>query len=176
MRDGRRRRASHARDAAVIRVRGGDHTLTAQTFVPRPLEAVFAFFSAAENLQRITPPTLSFEILTPRPIHMGPGTVIDYRLRLFGVPFGWLTRISRWEPPTFFVDEQLSGPYETWVHAHTLRAVPGGTMVDDVVHYRLPMYPLGELFLPLVRRQLKSIFAFRARRIREILGEPVRPA
>ena len=98
--------------------------------------------------------------------------MIDYRLRLLGVPFRWRTRIARWEPPTRFVDEQLEGPYAVWVHTHRFREVGEGTRVRDEVRHRLPYYPLGELAYPLVRLQLRRIFGYRRRRMRELLGGP----
>jgi ligand-binding SRPBCC domain-containing protein len=147
----------------------GDHTLRTELLVPRPRAEVFAFFAAAENLERITPPELRFRIVTPLPIAMAVGTLIDYELRLFGVPFGWRTRIAGWEAGRGFVDEQLRGPYARWVHTHGFRDADGGTLVTDEVRYRLPLFPAGEVAHPLVRRQLRRIFAYRARRVRELL-------
>jgi ligand-binding SRPBCC domain-containing protein len=147
-----------------------DHILRSRQLVPRPRDEVFSFFAEAENLEAITPSSLRFEIATPSPITMQEGTLIDYRLRLFGVPFSWKTRITRWEPGVSFVDEQISGPYAVWVHTHTFSDVDGGTLVEDEVAYRLPLYPIGEIALPLVKRQLDSIFAFRREAIERMLG------
>jgi ligand-binding SRPBCC domain-containing protein len=148
----------------------GEHTLATEMFVPRPRLEVFQFFAAAENLERITPPELNFEIVTPAPIRLAAGTVIDYRLRLFGLCFLWRTLISRWEPGDLFVDEQVKGPYASWVHTHSFRDAGNGTMVHDHVRYRLPLFPVGELAYPIVRLQLKRIFAYRAMRLRETFG------
>jgi ligand-binding SRPBCC domain-containing protein len=146
-----------------------EHLLTTETFIPKPCMEVFAFFAAAENLGQITPAELNFRIVSPLPIRMAAGTRIDYRLRLFGFPFGWQTLISRWEPGSCFVDEQVQGPYAKWVHTHTFREAPGGTLVNDEVRYRLPLFPLGELFYPLVRLQLQRIFDYRSRCLSERL-------
>ncbi len=130
--------------------------------VPRPREEVFAFFEDAANLERITPPALRFRIVTPEPIAMGQGTLIDYRLRLFGLPLRWRTLIERYEPPLRFVDLQLSGPYRLWRHLHEFEAVPGGTLMHDRVEYALPFGPLGRAAHAVaVRRTLAHIFDHR---------------
>jgi ligand-binding SRPBCC domain-containing protein len=148
----------------------GDHALTTHTFIPRPRSEVFAFFAAAENLDRITPPELNFHTVSASPVRMAAGAIIDYELRLFGVRFRWKALISEWQPEDRFVDEQLKGPYAKWVHTHTFRTVDGGTDVGDEVRYRLPFFPAGECAYPLVRLQLQRIFSFRAKRLAELLG------
>lgn len=151
------------------------HVLQREIELPKPVEEVFPFFGDAGNLARITPPELRFRILTPLPIEMREGAEIAYRLQLFGVPFRWRTRITAWEPGVRFVDEQERGPYRLWRHTHTFAATPRGTHMVDRVEYALPLAPLGDLALPVVRRQLDRIFDYRAETIRELFGsvEPV---
>lgn len=147
-----------------------EHHLRTALTLPRERSEVFSFFADAANLGRITPPELDFAILTPLPITMAAGTLIDYRLRLCGIPFNWQTRISSWSPPDFFSDEQLSGPYRQWLHRHTFTALPDGrTLVEDDVTYRLPWAPFGEAAYPLVQRQLERIFAFRQQQVSALL-------
>ena len=143
--------------------------------LPLSLEQVFGFFSDASNLEGITPPELCFQIVTPAPISMEQGTRIDYRLRLFGAPMTWRTRISHWDPPRAFVDEQLEGPYSAWVHLHRFEARGRHTAIHDEVRFRLPLYPLGEIALPFVAILLRRIFSFRHRKIAEILVGEEKP-
>ena len=148
-----------------------EHVLEATDVLPLPIERVFEFFSEAANLERITPRELQFEITTPQPITIRQGSLIDYRLRMFGVPFGWQSRITEWNPPHCFVDEQVRGPYGLWIHRHTFESTATGTRIHDRVRYRLPLSPLGDLAYPLVRWQLGRIFACRRRATRELLGK-----
>lgn len=146
------------------------HELIRTQVVAVPLEQAFAFFAEAQNLEAITPPWLGFEILEA-PAKLERGARLRYRLRLFGVPLGWLTEITAWTPPRGFTDTQLHGPYSEWVHAHRLTTVTGGTEIRDHVRYRVPggaLAPLAERLL--VRRWLDLIFDYRARRIGELLS------
>lgn len=152
------------------RLGDGNRILEVETFLPLPVDQVFPFFAEAGNLQRITPPELRFHIETPLPVKMKPGTFLDYRLRLAGVPFRWRSRITVWEPPHRFLDEQLSGPYEEWIHLHTFEETPDGTRVTDRVRYRLPLHPLSLPAAPLVERQLHRIFSYREQAVRELIG------
>lgn len=152
----------------------GHQFLETATRLPLTVDEVFVFFADAENLERITPPELSFQILTPTAIVIREGTIIDYRLRLFGLPINWRTRIVQWQPNEQFIDEQIRGPYSSWRHLHTFTGCEEGTRMTDRVEYRLPLQPLGSLVLPLVRRQLDRIFRYRAGAIRRLLGGEVR--
>jgi ligand-binding SRPBCC domain-containing protein len=143
-----------------------EHRFETSMFLPLPREEVFAFFADASNLGRITPPELGFEILTPPPIRLGEGTLIDHRIGLFGVPMRWQTRIAKWDPPNAFVDEQLRGPYRTWVHSHRFLERDGGTEIADTVRWALRAYPLGEIVRPFVRWEIGKIFRFRESAIR----------
>jgi len=142
-----------------------DHHLRTSFELPVAIADAFAFFAEAGNLERITPPELRFEILTPMPVEMRRGTLLEYRLRLFGVRFLWHTRIAAWDPPHGFVDVQLSGPYAVWEHTHVFVPTETGTVIDDHVRYRLPLSPAGDLAAPVVARQLARIFAYRRRAV-----------
>ncbi len=146
------------------------HTLRRRQWIPRPIDEVFAFFSNARNLEEITPSWLGFRILTPGPIRIAGGTRIRYRLRLHGVPVGWETGIRRWKPPSCFVDVQLEGPYQLWHHTHRFEPKNGGTLMTDIVRYRLPLGIVGRIVHRFkVRRDVEWIFDYRAQRIQEVL-------
>ncbi|HQQ78686.1 MAG TPA: SRPBCC family protein [Thermoanaerobaculia bacterium] len=150
---------------------GRRHRLVRTQSIPRHREAVFGFFADASNLEEITPPFLRFRILTPAPVEMRTGARIDYALSLFGIPLRWRTRITEWEPGVRFVDEQESGPYAVWRHAHEFESDGATTLVRDVVDYSLPMGPLGSLAHVLfVERTLGRIFDFRREAIRRRFG------
>ncbi|HTN78010.1 MAG TPA: SRPBCC family protein [Pirellulaceae bacterium] len=143
--------------------------------IRRPLDEVFGFFADAMNLEAITPPYLNFRILTPPPIAMHAGALIDYRLQLFGVPLKWRTEIERFEPNVRFVDRQLRGPYQLWHHLHEFHETSQGVVMVDQVDYRLGWSIFGGLaHVMFVRRTLDDIFDHRRRRITELLD--VRPA
>lgn len=131
---------------------------------------MFRVFEDAHNLARITPPWLNFRILTGR-IDMRPGAEIDYVIRMNGLPMKWKTLITEYEPPSYFVDLQMKGPYSLWHHRHDFVETPDGTIVADTVDYSLPFGPLGHLAQALmVRRQLLEIFDYRQNAMPELLG------
>jgi ligand-binding SRPBCC domain-containing protein len=145
------------------------HELRTRVRLPRPRPEVFAFFADAGNLEAITPPWLHFHIETPQPIGMREGALIDYRLRLHGIPVTWKTKITAWDPPRRFVDEQIRGPYRLWVHEHVFEEDGEGTIVEDFVRYAIPFGPLGSLAARLlVARDLKAIFGYREAQLREV--------
>ena len=147
------------------------HTLRREQMVRADLDEVFTFFAQARNLEVLTPAWLRFEVLTPEPVDMREGTLIDYRLRLHGAPMRWRSRIERWEPGRTFVDRQVRGPYRLWHHRHEFEASERGTLVRDIVHYALPFGPLGQLaHTLLVARDLGRIFDFRREAVVRVLG------
>jgi len=140
-----------------------DHRVETRLWLPHGREELFPFFADAHNLEAITPPWLRFAVLTPAPIRMRAGALIDYRLRLHGVPLRWRTEIAVWEPPVRFVDRQVSGPYALWEHEHRFRNVAGGVVMFDHVSYRIRGGRLADRVgdLAVARRDLRRIFEYR---------------
>jgi ligand-binding SRPBCC domain-containing protein len=148
------------------------HVLEYKTKLYRPLTEVFDFFSKAENLNQVTPPDLHFHILTPSPIPMNVGTLIDYRIKLMGIPFYWRTTISTWEPPYRFIDQQLRGPYIFWHHEHIFEEKGDHVLMTDLIHYLSPGWVLEPLIdRLLVKKQLEKIWAYRDTRFKELFGK-----
>lgn len=146
--------------------------------IHRSRRETFDFFGDAFNLERITPPLLRFRILTPAPVKMVAGTVLDYKLALFGMPFRWKTLIESWVPEEYFVDSQLRGPYRLWRHTHAFEALSvDTTLVRDRVEYRIPFGIIGRVaHLLFVRRTLKKIFDYRAEMTARLLAPRATPA
>jgi len=139
--------------------------LNSRILIPREPSEIFPFFSDAGNLDLLTPQWLHFRILKSGPIPIEEGTEIDYRLRLRGIPLRWRSRITVWNPPYRFVDEQVRGPYRIWVHEHQFCPVDGGTNVEDRVRYAVWGGRLANRLF--VARDLARIFEFRRRQLAE---------
>lgn len=148
--------------------RRGRFGFESELWLAKSLDIVFPFFANARNLQTLTPPWINFRVLTPEPIVIQKGTLIDYRLRLHGIPFRWRSEISVWDPPFQFVDRQLKGPYRVWIHRHQFYEKDGGTVVSDQIEYDI----LGGHLLNrlLVRPDIERIFLYRREKMKELFG------
>jgi ligand-binding SRPBCC domain-containing protein len=150
--------------------------LQARIRLLRPRSDVFPFFADAHGLERLTPPWLRFTVTTPPPIAMHAGALIDYRLRIRGVPVRWRSEITVFEPPVRFVDAQRRGPYRFWTHEHTfVEDGPGATLASDRVDYGVPGGALVHRLL--VAGELRRIFRYRQDVLGRIFGaaEPLPP-
>ncbi len=159
--------SSRTEPVRIERTAEGWH-LRASIWLPRPIDEIFPFFADARNLERITPPFLRFQVTTPEPIEMRVGAVIDYKLKVRGLPLRWRSRITHWAPGVAFTDEQVKGPYKVWRHTHTFESVEGGTRAGDIVEYAVPGGPIAHALF--VRRDVKAIFEYRSKRLLEIFG------
>jgi ligand-binding SRPBCC domain-containing protein len=139
-----------------------------QLWLPQPRGRVFAFFSDAQNLDLITPPWLHFKTITSGQSEMREGMVVNHRLRLHGFPLRWRSKITDWDPPSCFVDEQVRGPYRLWIHEHRFEERDGGTLVHDHVRYAVLFDFVIHRFL--IRPDIDRIFAYREKKLREILA------
>jgi ligand-binding SRPBCC domain-containing protein len=148
------------------------HLIERRQRVELPREEVFEFFSNARNLEALTPPWMSFRVVTEGAIEMRPGALIDYRLKVHGLPMRWRTRIEEWDPPERFVDTQLRGPYAMWEHTHTFEAAgEQAVVIGDHVRYQLPLGPLGEIaHAVMVERDIRRIFDYREIAVTKAFG------
>ncbi|MDY7110365.1 MAG: SRPBCC family protein [Planctomycetota bacterium] len=152
--------------AVTIRRQERGYLLECEQRLPAPRDEVFPFFAEAGNLETITPPHLRFRIVTPLPIRMEEGALIDYRLTLRGLPLRWRSEITAWAPPERFTDEQRRGPYRFWIHEHIFEEDGDGTLVKDRVRYDVPGGAMVNRVF--VAGDLRRIFRFRARKLETI--------
>jgi len=142
--------------------RSREEIFYSEQFIPVTPEKLFVFFKEPHNLEEITPPTLSFHIQKVSTPQIQQGTLIDYVLKIRGIPAKWKTEIDEWHPPFKFVDKQIRGPYKLWHHTHEFRSFCGGTLMIDRVRYRLPLGYFGWLIASyFVRKEVAQIFKYR---------------
>lgn len=147
------------------------YTLERKQIVSKKLSEVFPFFAKPENLEELTPPSLNFKIITPTPIEMKEGALIDYTIKISGIPQRWTTLITKFEPPHKFVDQQIKGPYSFWHHTHEFYESKEGTVLLDRVDYGLPFSFLGDIAHALfVKKQLNTIFDYRYQIIQKLFN------
>lgn len=149
------------------------HTFTKQLLISGNLETVWDFFSAADNLQKITPDYMNFRVTSQAlSKEIYPGMIITYKVSpVLGIPLFWMTEITHVVPGQLFVDEQRRGPYRMWHHQHHFRATDDGVLMTDIIHYQLPLGPLGEIANRLfVKKQLDEIFAYRTEQVKKLFG------
>jgi len=149
------------------------YRLSTETFIPASLDTVWNYFATPINLNEMTPPDMSFEILTNvEGVKMYPGMIIQYKVRpLLNIPMGWTTEITHCEEGKYFVDEQRFGPYALWHHQHHFKEVEGGVKMTDLIHYKAPMGFLGDIAVALfIKKQLEGIFEFRKKKVIELFG------
>ena len=148
------------------------YTLKKEQIIPRNILDVFDFFSKPENLSVITPSKMGFKILTPSPIEMKEGALIDYTVKIIGLPIRWTTLITKYDPPNLFIDQQLKGPYSMWHHTHNFKKLNDNeTLIEDIVVYSVPYSFIGGLIHSLyIKRDLEKIFSYRSKKIKEIFN------
>lgn len=154
------------------------HRFEGELTLPIELEEAWAFFSSPRNLAKITPPEMGFEVTSPLPDEMYSGLIVTYRVRpMLGLPVTWVTEIKHVEPGVRFVDEQRMGPYRFWHHQHHFEAVPEGTLMRDIVHYSVPLGPLGDAVNSLlIAPRVRHIFEYRSEVLTERFGAAGRAA
>ncbi|HEY6153868.1 MAG TPA: SRPBCC family protein [Candidatus Udaeobacter sp.] len=139
-----------------------------ELWLPQSRDKVFTFFSDARNLDLITPSWLHFRTVTPGSGEMRPGMVMDHRLWVHGFPLRWRSKITAWDPPRRFIDEQVRGPYRLWIHEHRFEEQNGGTLVHDHVRYAVLFdFLIHRLF---IRPDIERIFAYREKKLRDIFA------
>ena len=157
----------------IIKKQSGIYTLTSEQILPISLEKAWEFFTHPNNLDRITPKEMQFEITNNPPDKTYLGQIITYKIGILPmIKSNWITEITHFEDRKFFVDEQRFGPYALWHHKHFIKEIPGGVEMEDIVDYKVPMGILGQLVHPiLVKPKLNEIFEYRRKKLIELFGE-----
>ncbi len=141
--------------------------------IPISIDAAWEFFSSPDNLKKITPDNMGFDIISKyHGDKMYAGQIIEYKVSpLLGIPLYWMTEITQVQDKKFFIDEQRYGPYHLWHHQHHFKEIEGGVEMTDIVHYKLPMFFLGDIANTLfVKQQLKKIFDTRFKKVEDMFG------
>ena len=149
------------------------YTFKKEQEISKNILEVFDFFSRPENLSIITPPKMQFNIMTPSPIEMKDGALIDYTVKILGLPIKWRTLITKYDPPNIFIDQQLKGPYSLWHHTHTFKKINDNeTLIGDTVIYAVPFSFIGSIVHSIyIKRDLERIFSYRTKKIKEIFND-----
>ena len=139
-------------------------------FVKTDLQTCWDFFSSPDNLAKITPKYMGFDVKTSVPKQMYEGLIIAYTVKpVLGIPVEWVTEITHIKDKAFFVDEQRKGPYTLWHHEHHFRELDGGVEMTDIVSYIIPFGMIGRIIHPfLVKPKLKEIFEYRFKAVDEL--------
>lgn len=137
------------------------------------LAKIWAFFADPANLEKITPEWMHFDIRSGHKSPMFPGQILSYRIQaIAGIPMTWITEITHVDEGRFFVDEQRFGPYAFWHHLHRFTPCDKGLLMEDCVHYALPLDPLSRPFHPFIRKKLEAVFDFREHAVAALFGYP----
>lgn len=149
------------------------HTLERSQFLPISLEKAWDFFATPNNLSRITPEDMSFEIVKKTSVgKIAENDIIDYKVKPIGnFTLKWKTLISKVEEPYSFVDTQIKGPYKVWEHKHTFTKTKDGVLMHDKVKYELPLGVFGKLIHPFVRKRLVEIFDYRYTKLTQLVKD-----
>lgn len=144
-------------------------TMDTKQWINLPSKKVWDFFSDEKNLEKITPEFLNFKVDSITTDKVTAGSIIDYSLKLHGIPLRWRSEITDYEEGKHFVDQQLKGPYAVWHHTHKFKPLAGGTLIEDHVKYRPPLGSLGALVsMMFIRKDLTKIFNYRRSRVSDI--------
>jgi ligand-binding SRPBCC domain-containing protein len=151
------------------------YQLTFEQLLPIPIEEAWDFFSSPMNLAKITPPDMAFTVTSDKKLieKMYPGMIITYKVSpIMNIKLNWMTEITHVKEGEYFIDEQRFGPYELWHHQHHFKAINGGTAMNDILTYALPLGPLGQMANSIfVGNKVKEIFEFRRKKVIELFGD-----
>ena len=157
----------------IIKHEGGLYTLYATQTVDKEIDFLWDFFSKPSNLNKLTPEDVEFKIISGKSDNFYEGKIISYKIKPFKlVTLNWITEISQVKEGSYFIDNQISGPYKMWHHEHHFKSNNDGTTeIIDKVKYKVPFYILGRISHKIfIKRKLINIFNFRQKKIKELFN------
>lgn len=157
-----------------IKKQSGIYTLTSRQVLAISLSEAWSFFSVPQNLDKISPDDIGFQITNHPPDRTYQGQIITYKIGIFPlIKNNWVTEITHLQEEKFFVDEQRFGPYAMWHHEHHFEELSDGrVLMTDIVNYKLPMGILGgALAGAFVKRKVLQIFEGRYAILKSIFPE-----
>lgn len=151
----------------------GFYQLKKTQILNQPIEKIWAFMADPQNLKKITPDYMGFDITTEISAEMYQGMIISYKVSpLLGIKTTWVTEITHIEEGKYFVDEQRIGPYVMWHHEHILEKHEKGTLMKDIVSYKPSFGFLGSIANSiLIKRKLNEIFDYRTKILEEMFNQ-----
>ena len=160
----------------IVKHSGGLYTLYAKQTVNKEINLLWDFFKKPSNLNKLTPEDVHFKIKSGKSDDFYQGKIISYKIQILKIfTLNWVSEITQVKEGSYFIDNQISGPYKLWHHEHHFKSHDNGTTdIIDKVTYKIPFYILGKFMHKIfIKRKLLNIFMFRQKQINNLFINPL---